>query len=214
MDLQAVAFGFEEDGSAGTRGVDGDAAQSEPAIARAGAQSRALPARSAAAAGIEPPIAHEGMPGQRETGAAIAEALAELLAQTARPFVGRGMGIAELNDVYLILGGAETHQLFEEGHQRAGLLERLLRRAGEILLHFALRGGARGGTYRRGRGTLFLLLGSGLLLRGGRRLQARQQAAAHQRRSECQGNPPAHHSRKFPSLATAAAHEIPPSVRV
>src|ERR1039458_6364116 len=154
MDLQAVAFGFEEDGSAGTRGVDGDAAQSEPAIARAGAQSRAPPARSAPAPGIEPPIAHEGMTGQRETGAAIAEALAELLAKAARPFVSRGMGIAELNDVYLILGGADW----------------------------------------RGRGTLFLLLGSGLLFRGGRRLQARQQAAAHEGRSECQGNSPTHHS--------------------
>src|ERR1019366_7049197 len=121
MDLQAIAFGFEEDGSAGARGVDADAAQPEPAIARARAQSRALPARSAAAAGIEAAIAHEGMPGQRETGAAIAEALAELLAQAAGPFVGRGVGIAELNDVdgRGILGGGETDQLFEEGWRQA-----------------------------------------------------------------------------------------------
>src|ERR1039458_9820947 len=111
MDLQAIAFGFEKDGSAGTRCIDGDAAQPKPAIARAAAQSRALPARSAAAAGIEAAITREGMPRQRETGAAIAEALAELLAQTARPFVGRGVRIAELNDVdgRGILGRSEEH---------------------------------------------------------------------------------------------------------
>ena len=139
VDLQAVAFGFEEDGPAGARGVDGDAAQAEPAIAGAGAQSRAHPAGGGAATGIEAAIARERMPGQRETGAAIAEALAELLAQAAGPFVGRGMGIAELEDVdgRPVFGGAEADQLFEEGHQRAGLLERLPRRADEILLDFA-----------------------------------------------------------------------------
>src|ERR1019366_2121551 len=127
--------------------------------------------------------------------------LAELIAQAAGPFIGRGMRIAELNDVdgSLIGGGVETHQLFEEGHERAGLLEGLLRGVGEILLDFALRRGALGGARRRRGGPFGFFLGRFLFrggrLRGGSLGRTGQQAAAYEGREEGQENTVAHPSR-------------------
>ena len=63
LNFQVVAFDLHEHRLARARRVDADAAQSEPTIAAAGAQSGAYPAGRGAAARVEPAVAGEGMAG-------------------------------------------------------------------------------------------------------------------------------------------------------